>query len=92
MIRKGEYKNNPALKGNNFTKGNYKIGDRVKILEYVYQNKEYINYKIIDILDKGSYNMYLCESKKGFKTTFTDKDLLQKEQCYNGSRKYVVRG
>lgn len=91
-MKKGEYAINPIFEDNDFKKLNYKIGDRVKILEYVYQNKEYINYKIIDILDKGSYNMYLCESKKGFKTTFTDKDLLQKEQCYNGSRKYVVRG
>ena len=91
-MKKGEYAINPIFEDNDFKKLNYKIGDRVKILEYVYQNKEYINYKIIDVLDKGSYNMYLCESKKGFKTTFTDKDLLQKEQCYKGSRKYVVRG
>lgn len=91
-MKKGEYAINPIFEDNDFKKLNYKIGDRVKILEYVYQNKEYINYKIIDVLDKGSYNMYLCESKKGFKTTFTDKDLLQKEQCYNGSRKYVLRG
>ena len=87
-----EFRDSDIIKNNKFEKLNYKIGDKVKILEYIYQNKQYINYKIIDVLDKGSYNMYLCESKKGFKTTFTDKDLLQKEQCYNGSRKYVVRG
>ena len=78
-MKKGEYAINPIFEDNDFKKLNYKIGDRVKILEYVYQNKEYINYKIIDVLDKGSYNMYLCESKKRFKTTFTDKDLLLQE-------------
>ena len=67
-----------------------KIGDRVKILERHYQDKRYALYEIIDIYNKGMYDMYLCKNlKSGCKTTFTDKDLKLREHCYM-SRKQIV--
>ena len=56
-----------------------KIGDKVKILQVHYKDKEYVEYEIIKIYDKKYYNMYLCKSLKGnVKTTFTDFDIFSK--------------
>lgn len=65
-----------------------KIGDKVKILEYHFENKRYANYTIIEIYKKKYYNLYLVENcKTKIRTTFTDFDLKQK---YRGIRKVEV--
>lgn len=52
------------------------IGDIVKILDVATPNKKYILSIIKNIYNKGSYNMYLCESiKTKSRITFTDKDI-----------------
>ena len=60
-----------------------KLGDEIRILERTPQYKYYSTYKIVQILDKKGYNMYLCENlKTKCKTTFTDKDLASAERTY----------
>lgn len=67
------------IKGNGFVKSNYKVGDKIQLLERYYSNARYVPVQIIDIIDKGTYNMYLCKNlKSGCKTTFTDKELNDK--------------
>lgn len=52
------------------------IGDIVKILDVATPNRKYILSIIKEIYNKGSYNMYLCESVKNkTRITFTDKDI-----------------
>lgn len=78
-IRRGEHKNNPALKGNNFIKRNYKIGDKLEMYDFCTCNSRYVPVKIINIVDKGKYNMYLCKNLiSGCKISFTDKELNEK--------------
>lgn len=61
-----------------------KIGDKLKVLEKHYQHNRYVIYEIIDIIDKGLYNMYLCRNlTSGCKSVFTDKDF------YEWNRKYL---
>lgn len=65
------------------------IGDIVWILEIQHQNTRYVLCKIIQILHKKAYNMYVCKSNAGYKTTFTDMDL--KEE-YRNKPKIKVLG
>ena len=88
MIIKGEYKNNPALKGNNFTKGEYKINDELEIYDFCTCNSRYVRVKIIDIVDKGQYNMYICKNLvSGCRVSFTDRELNE-----NLRKLRIVRG
>ena len=93
MLYKGIYKISPILKENKYKKGQFKYGDKVRILETYGQNKRYVRYIISNVIDKGLYNMYVCiNPNTKCKITFTDKDSSQKEHCSSCSKKYILRG
>lgn len=73
---------------NRYRKSNYRKDEKIRILEHSYQNIRYVKYKIIDVIDKGLYNMYVCKNKNEIRTTFTDKDILQRYD----NKKYILRG
>lgn len=52
-----------------------KIGDKFRVLATHENEKFYLKCKVIEIYKKNFYNMYLCESEKGLKTTFNDYDI-----------------
>lgn len=63
------------LPPNEYKKAKIKIGDR-KLLFDLY-GKKYDEVEIVHISDKGNYNVYHCKKvKTGFRTSFTDKDLI----------------
>lgn len=63
------------LPPNKYKKAKLKIGDR-KLLYDPY-GKKYDEVEIVHISDKGNYNVYHCKKvKNGFRTSFTDKDLI----------------
>ena len=61
------------------------IGSKLKILELIQGNKYKINAEIIEMQDKGLYNMYLCKNlKTGCKISFTDMDIGRALRVKNG--------
>lgn len=61
------------------------IGSKLKILELIQGNKYKINAEIIEMQDKGLYNMYLCKNlKTGCKISFTDMDIGRALRGKNG--------
>ena len=70
-------------KNNNFLH----IGYKLQILEFVYGQKYIANVEIIEIQDKGLYNMYVCKNiKTGCKITFTDMDIGCKQRVKNNKK------
>jgi len=58
---------------NNYKKGKYQRGNMV----YLKDGTLYKIYKIVQVIDKGLYNMYLCErNEKSYthRTNITDKE------------------
>lgn len=66
---------------------NLNIGDELQILQWSYEGKYHATFVIIEILDKGLYNMYLCKNTKtGCRTTFTDMDIGSKQRVKNNKK------
>lgn len=79
---------------NRFKKGRYKVGDKLKILSEDVEYNRYRTYTIVNVIDKGLYNMYICERKYKnltYKTTITDKDYYTREKADNLKRKTILR-
>lgn len=56
---------------NEYTKGKYKIGQTIRSEERLVNNL----YKIVQVIDKGNYNMYVAKNIKfDWTITLTDKD------------------
>lgn len=53
------------------------IGDKYRVLVTHEHEKFYIKCTVVAIYKKKFYNMYLCESVKGLKTTFNDYDVYE---------------
>lgn len=71
-----EFRGSSIVRSNNFTKGNYQIGDKLEVLDFCTCNSKYVPVEIISILNKGNYNMYICKNLiSGCKISFTDKEL-----------------
>ncbi|MEG0872965.1 MAG: hypothetical protein RSD14_04960 [Clostridia bacterium] len=70
----------------------FKVGDILSLLERNYSSNVYVKVEILEILDKNSYNMYLCRNlKSNCKITFTDKELLKYKVEYIKKGKYIKR-
>lgn len=66
------------------------VGDELQILQWSYEGKYHANFVIIEILDKGLYNMYLCKNTKtGCRTTFTDMDIGRSQRVKN-EKKLII--
>lgn len=61
---------------NNYRNNVFKVNQIVMIVEYTgVRSTKYGLYKIIKVINKGLYNMYLCEKLiNKTRTTITDKD------------------
>ena len=61
-------------------KSKYKVGDIIKIIEHGNGNvRYYILAKVLKIIEKRGYNMYLCQNiKTKCRTTITDWDVCLK--------------
>lgn len=61
---------------NNYRNNVFKVNQIVMIAEYTgVRSNKYGLYKIIKVINKGLYNMYLCEKLiNKTRTTITDKD------------------
>lgn len=83
-----EFRGSSIVRDNNFTKGSYQIGDELEIYDFCTCNSRYVRVKIIDIVDKGQYNMYICKNLvSGCRVSFTDRELNE-----NLRKLRIVRG
>lgn len=68
----------------------YNIGDTLEVFDFCQGQNRYVKVKIIDIINKVKYNMYLCKNlKSGCKITFTDLDEDKKVRVKNNSVKIL---
>lgn len=91
MISKELQTSVPRDKKNKFQTDRYKLKDYVAILEDYYERK-YRHYRIVQIIKKDKYNMYVCKSKEGIYTTITDKEYNMKSSETGKKLVKKVRG
>lgn len=81
-----DYVRGITLPPNKYRKAKIKVKDR-KLLYDPYGRK-YDLVEVLHISDKGNYNVYHCKKvKTGFRTSFTDKDLLFEDTVKEVSEK-----